>query len=103
MPKLPFLLLAACSVVASACSSTATGGGGSTSSSSGASGSINAQARQELAACVAGKTDAAIDDSLEITSDFKQSCHELVVDGGIALSRDARGQLLAGLRVDGPR
>lgn len=77
---------------ASACGSNGLGSSGSGSGSSGSSGSgpdpsptnLGAQARADLKACSAGVGEGAFDDALEITSDFRQSCHELVVCGGLA-------------------
>jgi hypothetical protein len=37
-----------------------------------------------ISACTAGMSSNDIDDALEIANDFKQSCHELIVCGGLA-------------------
>lgn len=57
--------------------------GSSTSSSGAPASGLGAQARTQLAACRAGTDENTFDDALEITTDFKESCHELVVCGGI--------------------
>lgn len=68
------------------CSSAGLGGGGG-----GGGGApdpeptdLGSQARQDLAACRGGVSEGVLDDSLEIAAGFRQSCHELVVCGGLA-------------------
>jgi len=63
-----------------ACSGGGTGSSGG--SSSGSSGSTASS--QDLAACRGSANDNALDDAVEITGDFKQSCHELIVCGGLS-------------------
>ena len=78
-------VLVAGSVVA--CGSNGLGGLGGGGSSSGNPEpdptNIGQQARADLKACSTGTSETSFDDSLEIASGFRQSCHELVVCGGL--------------------
>ena len=80
-------VLVAGSVVA--CGSNGLGGLGGGGSSSGNPEpdptNIGQQARADLKACSTGTSETSFDDSLEIASGFRQSCHELVVCGGLSM------------------
>lgn len=51
---------------------------------SGAGGSGSSGPSRELSACAGGLSDAEIADAIRVTTDFEDSCHELVVCGGLA-------------------
>lgn len=86
----PLLLL----VPLVACS--ALGGGGSTATNNAppantaaAKDALDDPAHPGIEACTANVGSTAKEDALEIASDFKQSCHELVVCGGLAAQMSA--------------
>jgi hypothetical protein len=87
-PLPSFFLLVSLSFAAAGCMSSSGGSSGSGSSSGGsrAATDLNRQARVDLAACRGGTSDDAFDDALEITHSFRDSCHELVVCGGLTVS-----------------
>jgi hypothetical protein len=72
--------------LAAACSGSASGirGGPGGSSPGASSGAPSSEATRELAACSGGATAGQVDDAVEISGDLKQSCHELVVCGGLS-------------------
>jgi hypothetical protein len=84
---LVFLPLVACSAL---------GGGGSSTTNSAppantaaAKDALDDPAHPGIEACTANVGSTAKEDALEIASDFKQSCHELVVCGGLAAQMSA--------------
>ena len=81
----------ACVVVGLVSGCAALGGsqGGSTAPPENANAPVDAlvnPAHPGLEACKAGVAAATLEDDLEIAADFKESCHELVVCGGLSMT-----------------